>query len=72
MKTKKTGYFWIYCLGTSNGKVIKAENMKSAKWIYALELGVNSIAYIAGKNVSPLRLSLMRWAAGHTDAEART
>lgn len=40
--------YWIYFMGTSNGKWIEAENIKSAKWIFAIENNLNSIGYIAG------------------------
>jgi hypothetical protein len=41
--------FYVYFLGTNNGKWINAETMKDAKWIYALENGLNSITYIGAK-----------------------
>lgn len=41
--------FWIYFRGTSNGEHVEAENMKSAKWIFAAKYGLNSISYIAGR-----------------------
>jgi len=41
--------FYIYFIGTNNGKWIKAEKMKDAKWIFAIENGLNSIVYISGK-----------------------
>jgi len=37
-------YEWfVYFTGTRNGRWVEAENMKSAKWIFALENGINSI-----------------------------
>jgi len=40
--------YWIYFVGTSNGKFINAENMNSAKWIFAFENGLTSLSYIRG------------------------
>ncbi len=41
--------FYIYFLGTRNGEWIEAENMKAAKWIFALKNGLKSLAYIVGR-----------------------
>jgi hypothetical protein len=43
--------FWIHFRGTNNGEYIEAENMLSAKWIFALKYGLNSIHYIQGRKV---------------------
>ncbi len=43
--------YYIYFLGTTNGEKIEADNMKSAKWIFALKHNLKSISYIAGKKV---------------------
>lgn len=45
----KPEHFYIYFRGTGNGKYIRAANLKSAKWIFAIEQGLKSISYIAGK-----------------------
>lgn len=42
--------YYIYFLGGSNsGKIIKADSMKTAKWIFAKENDINSINRIAAK-----------------------
>jgi hypothetical protein len=41
--------FYISFRGSNNGKWVNAETMKDAKWIFALENGLNSISYIEGK-----------------------
>jgi hypothetical protein len=41
--------FYVYFLGTRNGEWIEAENMKSAKWIFALKNGLKTLAYVAAK-----------------------
>jgi hypothetical protein len=43
--------FWIYFRGTNNGEYITADNMLSAKWIFAKKNNLTSLTYIAGKNV---------------------
>ena len=43
--------FLIYFIGTDpkkTGKIIDAENMNSAKWIFALDQGLKSLSYIKG------------------------
>jgi len=46
---KKPDHFYVYFRGTDNGKYIRAANLKSAKWIFAIEQGLKGIDYIAGK-----------------------
>ena len=41
--------FYVYFRGTNYGRWIEAENLKSAKWIFALQEGINGINQIAGK-----------------------
>jgi hypothetical protein len=41
--------FYVYFRGTNNGRLIEAANLKSAKWIFALQEGINGINQIAGK-----------------------
>jgi len=43
--------FWIYFTGTRNGEYVEAENMLSAKWIFAYKNNLTSISYISGKKV---------------------
>jgi hypothetical protein len=43
--------YWITFIGTQNGEYIVAENMKSAKWIFALKHGLNSISYVSARTV---------------------
>ena len=43
--------FYIYFRGTRNGEYIQANNMHSAKWIFALKYGLTRLTYIAGKRV---------------------
>ena len=43
--------FWIYFRGTRNGEYIEAENLNSAKWLFAKKNGVNSLSYIAGSRI---------------------
>lgn len=50
--------FWIYFRGTRNGEHIEAENMLSAKWIFAKKNNLTSIDYIAGKNVMKSKSNL--------------
>ena len=40
--------YWIYFVGTNNGEFIDAENMNSAKWIFAIKNGLHSLSYIRG------------------------
>lgn len=40
--------FWVFFRGTRNGEWIEAENMYSAKWIFAIKNGLNSLTYIQG------------------------
>jgi len=44
--------FWVYWLGTNNGEFIEAENMKSAKWIFALKENINSIVRVQAKKIN--------------------
>ncbi len=46
---KKEEHFYVYFRGTGNGRYVRAFNLHSAKWIFALEHGLNSIGYVAGK-----------------------
>ena len=50
--------YYIYFLGTRNGEFIEAENMKSAKWIFALKNGLHSLAYISGHKVKQSEMSI--------------
>jgi len=43
--------YWVCWQGTRNGEYIEAENMKSAKWIFALKNGINSIGRVTGRKV---------------------
>jgi len=43
--------YFVYFVGTNNGETIEADNMKSAKWIFALKNNLSSIGYICGRNV---------------------
>jgi hypothetical protein len=45
--------FYVYFRGTNYGRWIEAKNLKSAKWIFATQEGINSINYIAGKKKKP-------------------
>jgi len=38
--------FWVRYIGTSNGAYIRADSHNSAKWIFAIGEGLNSIAYL--------------------------
>lgn len=38
-------------LGTSKEIIIKADNMKSAKWIFALQNNINSISRISASKI---------------------
>jgi len=40
--------FYVYFRGTNYGRWIEAENLKSAKWIFAKQEGINSINNITG------------------------
>lgn len=50
---KYDGHYWIYFRGTRNGRWISADTLKSAKWIFALEHNLTSLAYIAGSKKGP-------------------
>jgi hypothetical protein len=50
---EKSGRFWVYFVGTRNGRWIEAENMKSAKWILAIAEGLKSIGYIRSSKKGP-------------------
>lgn len=54
------GVYYIYFRGTRNGEYIKAENMLSAKWIFALKNELKTIGYIAGRRVPTSQVSLIR------------
>jgi hypothetical protein len=43
--------YYIYFRGTRNGETISANNMNSAKWIFAKKHNLVSLSYIAGKKV---------------------
>ena len=43
--------YWVYFSGTRNGEYIDAENMLSAKWIFALKNNPHSLAYIQAHKV---------------------
>lgn len=38
--------FFVRFRGTRNGEWVQAENMLSAKWVFARKYGLQSIAYI--------------------------
>lgn len=38
--------YWVKFIGTRNGEWIEAENMLSAKWIFALKNDLKSLSYI--------------------------
>jgi len=40
--------YYVYFVGTRNGEWVEAENMHSAKWIFALKNGSKSLSYIRG------------------------
>ncbi len=46
---KKEGHFFVHYIGTENGRYIHANDYRSAKWIFALEEGLKSIAYLKAK-----------------------
>ena len=41
----------IKFIGTITEEIIEAENLKSAKWIFALKHGLNSISYVSGSKI---------------------
>ena len=41
--------FYVYFTGTRNGEMIEAANMLSAKWLFAVKNGLDSIGYISAK-----------------------
>ena len=43
--------YWVYFSGTRNGEYIDAENMLSAKWIFALKNNLHTLAYIQAHKV---------------------
>lgn len=45
-----TNMYYVYFRGTRNGEYITAENLLSAKWLFARKHNLTSIAYIAGPN----------------------
>ena len=49
MNEKK--YYIYFLSGSNSGKIIKADSMKTAKWIFAKENDINSISRIAAKNL---------------------
>ena len=50
--------FWIYFRGTRNGEYIEAENMLSAKWIFAKKHNLTSLSYIVGKHIKSREVGL--------------
>jgi len=53
--------FWVNWIGTKNGEYIEAENMKSAKWIFALKNGINSIGRVTGRKVKEYELKASQY-----------
>jgi hypothetical protein len=45
--------YYIYFVGTSNGQVIEAANMLSAKWLFAISHGLTSLARICATKKIP-------------------
>jgi len=43
--------FKIKFIGTSKEEIIEAENLNSAKWIFAIKNNLKSISYIKGSKI---------------------